>query len=53
MFLRDECGAPESYSLEDSIQEVEALIKDVGLGAPLSLLVVLVGTPLILWVWPL
>jgi alcohol dehydrogenase len=36
MFLRDECGAPESYSLEDSIKEVEALIEDVGLGAPLS-----------------
>ena len=36
MFLRDECGAPESYSLEDSIREVETLIKDVGLGAPLS-----------------
>jgi len=36
MFLRDECGAPESYSLEDSIREVEALIKDIGLGQPLS-----------------
>ncbi len=36
MFLRDECGAPEQYSLEDSIKEVEALIHDVGLGAPLS-----------------
>jgi alcohol dehydrogenase len=36
MFLRDECGAPEQYSLEDSIKEVEALIKDIGLGAPLS-----------------
>jgi alcohol dehydrogenase class IV len=36
MFLRDECGAPESCSLEDSIQEVETLFKDIGLGAPLS-----------------
>jgi alcohol dehydrogenase class IV len=36
MFLRDECGAPEQYSLEDSIKEVEVLIKDIGLGAPLS-----------------
>jgi alcohol dehydrogenase class IV len=36
MFLRDECAAPESYSLEDSIREVQLLIKDIGLGAPLS-----------------
>jgi alcohol dehydrogenase class IV len=36
MFLRDECGTPEQYSLEDSIKEVEVLIKDIGLGAPLS-----------------
>ncbi|OHD73431.1 MAG: hypothetical protein A2V99_13640 [Spirochaetes bacterium RBG_16_67_19] len=36
MFLRDECAAPESYALEDSIKEVQALIKDIGLGAPLS-----------------
>jgi alcohol dehydrogenase len=36
MFLRDEHGAPESYTLEDSIREVEALIHDIGLGAPLS-----------------
>jgi alcohol dehydrogenase len=36
MFLCDECGAPEQYSLEDSIKEVEALIHDIGLGAPLS-----------------
>jgi len=36
MFLRDEYGAPESYQLEDSIREVEALIRDIGLGAPLS-----------------
>jgi alcohol dehydrogenase class IV len=36
MFLRDECGAPESYSLEDSVSEVEALIKDIALGQPLS-----------------
>jgi alcohol dehydrogenase class IV len=36
MFLRDECGLPEQYALEDSIKEVETLIRDVGLGAPLS-----------------
>ncbi len=36
MFLRDECGLPEQYTLEDSIKEVETLIRDVGLGAPLS-----------------
>lgn len=36
MFLRDECELPEKYSLEDSIKEVEDLIRDVGLGAPLS-----------------
>ncbi|UCF97804.1 MAG: iron-containing alcohol dehydrogenase [Spirochaetaceae bacterium] len=36
MFLRDECGLPENYSLEDSIKEVEDLIRDIGLGAPLS-----------------
>jgi alcohol dehydrogenase len=36
MFLRDEHGAPESYTLEDSIREVETLIHDIGLGAPLS-----------------
>jgi alcohol dehydrogenase class IV len=36
MFLRDEHGAPEHYSLEDGVREVEALIKDIGLGAPLS-----------------
>jgi alcohol dehydrogenase class IV len=36
MFLRDEHGAPEGYQLEDSIREVEALIRDIGLGAPLS-----------------
>jgi alcohol dehydrogenase len=36
MFLRDEYGRPEQYTLEDSIREVGALIRDLGLGEPLS-----------------
>jgi alcohol dehydrogenase class IV len=36
MFLRDECGDPQAYTLEDSIKEVETLIRDIGLGKPLS-----------------
>ncbi len=36
MFLRDDYGLPEQYALEDSIKEVETLISDIGLGAPLS-----------------
>jgi alcohol dehydrogenase class IV len=36
MFLRDECEDPQRYTLEDSIQEVETLIHDIGLGKPLS-----------------
>ena len=35
-FLRNEHKPSESYSLEDGVSEVEALIADVGLGAPLS-----------------
>jgi alcohol dehydrogenase class IV len=36
MFLRDECGNPQVFELEDSVKEVETLIGDIGLGAPLS-----------------
>jgi alcohol dehydrogenase len=36
MFLRDECGNPEAYTLEDSVREVEHLIHDIGLDVPLS-----------------
>jgi alcohol dehydrogenase len=36
MFLRDECLPLEHYSLEDSVAEVESLIRDIGLGEPLS-----------------
>lgn len=36
MFLRDEYGSPEAYSLEDSVREVETLIRDLGLDVPLS-----------------
>jgi alcohol dehydrogenase class IV len=36
MFLRGECGDPQNYSLEDSVNEVETLIRDIGLGKPLS-----------------
>ncbi len=36
MFLRDECGSPDAYSLEDSVREVETLIHDIGLDVPLS-----------------
>jgi alcohol dehydrogenase len=34
--LRDESGPSDSYTLEDGVREVEALIADVGLGTPLS-----------------
>ncbi len=36
MLLRDECLPLEHYSLEDSVAEVETLIRDIGLGEPLS-----------------
>ena len=36
MFLRDECLPVEHYRLEDSVAEVEAVIRDIGLGDPLS-----------------
>lgn len=36
MFLRDEYLPAESYRLEDAVAEVESLIRDIGLGAPLS-----------------
>lgn len=36
MFLRDEYGSPEAYQVEDSVKEVEQLIRDIGLDTPLS-----------------
>ena len=36
MFLRNEYACEERYSIEDSIAEVESLIRDIGLGEPLS-----------------
>jgi alcohol dehydrogenase len=36
MFLRNEYACAERYSIEDSIAEVESLIRDIGLGEPLS-----------------
>ncbi len=36
MFLRDEYGTADQYRPEDSVKEVEALIRDIGLDVPLS-----------------
>jgi alcohol dehydrogenase len=35
LFLRDECADKDGWQPEDSVKEVEALIKDIGLYKPL------------------